>query len=176
VTLRTLTDQPTGTQTQPSKPKRPPTRGSWRKGAGSPNPGGRPRSAYALSTAIREHVDPVELLQIALRIARTAPSEQTRLSALQWLRDSGFVRPPERHELSVGPRAADEDDELALEGLSIDQLRELADLDRRRAAILALPAGPVPDVDSDNPKRSHELVGTVASDVLLQDRASAELP
>ena len=117
----------------PRRQRRAPTRGSWRKGE-SGNPGGRPRSAFALTTYIRETVDPAELVTIALTIARTAPQESVKLQALQWLRDSGFVRPAERHEVVAG--LADDDAE-DYTGLSLEQLAELETNEQRRAEIFA---------------------------------------
>lgn len=78
-------------------PKKPPTPASWRPGQ-SGNPRGRPRKGNALAEAVRSRVEPDELIAIALDLARSGESESTRLQALAWLRDSGYVKPAERHE------------------------------------------------------------------------------
>lgn len=72
----------------------------WKPGE-SGNPKGRPRKGNALSEAIRWKCDPNELVDIALTIARTSKLESIRLQALQWLRDSGYTRPEQRHALDV---------------------------------------------------------------------------
>ena len=85
--------------TEEQGPERP--RGHrWPPGV-SGNPNGRPRKGDALSEAIRRRCEPDELVDIALKIARSAKQESIRLQALQWLRDSGFTKPAERHELAV---------------------------------------------------------------------------
>lgn len=117
---------------QPTK-QRPPTQGSWKPGQ-SGNPKGRPPTGHALITAIREKCDPAELVDIALTLARSG-AESTKLGALNWLRDSGFARPAEKHELAVSQLDGDQDEDLSM--LSTVQLRELAELESKRAAILA---------------------------------------
>lgn len=46
------------------------------------NPKGRPRTGTAFAEAVREHVDPQELIRIAIAIARGEPAVRD----LQWLR------------------------------------------------------------------------------------------
>lgn len=46
----------------------------WQRGAPSPNPKGRPKTGTAFAEAVREHVDPLELIRLALEIARGEPS------------------------------------------------------------------------------------------------------
>lgn len=46
---------------------------AWKKGIPSPNPAGRPRKGTAMAERMREQVDPDELIQIALSIARGEP-------------------------------------------------------------------------------------------------------
>ncbi len=67
----------------------------WIKGGSSPNPGGRPKNAFALSNLIRERVDPQELVEVALSIARDSEvDEKIRLQALAFLADRGWIKPP----------------------------------------------------------------------------------
>lgn len=112
----------------------------WRPGQ-SGNPRGRPRKGSALTDAIQAKVDTAELVDIALQLARSGEAESTRLQALAWLRDSGYTRPAEKHEHVVG--ASDDDLDEDLDGLTIDQLRELHDaeleFEDRRRAIVARP-------------------------------------
>lgn len=114
--------------------KRPPTPGSWRPGV-SGNPKGRPRKGNALTESIQAGCDPDELREIALKLARSAENESTQIAALNWLRDSGYTRPAEKHE--IGPAGSMDDDDDALAELLTDaQLDQLDELDRRRAEIL----------------------------------------
>lgn len=124
----------------------------WKPGQ-SGNPRGAPRKGNALAQAIRWKADPNELVDIALDLARNGEAESTRMQALTWLRDSGYLRPAERHELIARTDRGDlDDDDLALDGLSLDQLLALqaarAAFDTARARILdgaidvpALPSG-----------------------------------
>lgn len=119
-------------QSQPSRTRKPPTPGSWKPGA-SGNPKGRPRRGDALAEAIRSKCDPEELASIAMTIAREGASEGVRIQAMQFLADRGYVRPEQRHELVVGTM----EDEPDLSHLTVDQLRQLTELEDQRAAILA---------------------------------------
>jgi hypothetical protein len=105
----------------------------WRPGE-SGNPKGRPPKGSALTDAIRAKVDPDELVEIALHLARNGEVESTWLGALNWLRDSGYTRPAEKHEIAMG--AADDVVDEDLSALSVEQLR---DLESKRAAIFARP-------------------------------------
>jgi hypothetical protein len=68
----------------------------------SGNPGGRPKGATALSDAIREKVDPAELIEIALGIARDGDAdEKVRMTALNFLAERGWVKPPSLHAKRV---------------------------------------------------------------------------
>lgn len=68
----------------------------------SGNPNGRPRKLEALADAVRRRADVDELADIAIAIARNKKlAASVRLQALQWLRDSAYARPAERHELAV---------------------------------------------------------------------------
>lgn len=122
-----------------SRPKRPPTPASWKPGQ-SGNPKGRPRKGTALAEAVRAGSDPAELVDIALDLARHGEAESSRLQALAWLRDSGYVRPAERHE--IGPVGSSEaaDDAVDYDALPAETLRELHAAERAheaaRAAIL----------------------------------------
>ncbi len=94
------------------KPRRP----SPLRGRPSNNPRGRPRSGLALAERVRKRVDLDELVDIALSIARgepitidfikgddgkmksiavpaIVPSVRDRLTALTWIRDTGFCKP-----------------------------------------------------------------------------------
>lgn len=93
---------------------------------------------------MRADADPREMVSRALEIMR-GDDDARALTALQWLRDSGYTKPAERTEIALG--TADDDGE-DLSGLSIEQLRELDAAahayDAARATILALPTGVVP--------------------------------
>ena len=122
---------------QHRQPQKPPTPSSWKPGT-SGNPRGRPPKGSALTDAIRAKVDPTELVDIALELARNGEAESTRLGALNWLRDSGYTRPAEKHEIATVAADDDGDDDLDL--LTVEQLRELqaatnAFEDRRRAIV-----------------------------------------
>jgi hypothetical protein len=114
-----------------------PTPASWRPGQ-SGNPKGRPRKGSALTDAIRAKVDPTELIEIALKLARDGEAESTRLQALAWLRDSGYLKPAERHEHGVAG-TFDEDDDEDLSLYTVEQLEQLAaaahEFERRRGEI-----------------------------------------
>lgn len=60
----------------------------WQRGMPSPNPKGRPKTGTAFAEAVREHVDPVELIRIALAIARGEP----RVRDLVYLRQVAEAR------------------------------------------------------------------------------------
>lgn len=123
-------DQPAG----PAERKRPPTPGSWRPGI-SGNPKGRPRKGNALTESIQAGVDPDELRDIALQLARNGATESTRIAALNWLRDSGYTRPAERHE--VGPPGSTETDEdQRIARLPVDRLRRYLELEQEQDALL----------------------------------------
>lgn len=129
------------------QPRKTPTPGSWRAGT-SGNPRGRPPKGSALTDAIRAKCNPAELVDIALALARNGEAESTRLQALAWLRDSGYTRPAERHEIAQGSAEDDGDEDLG--ALSVDQLRalhaaELEHEDRRRVIF----AGPLALTDGD---------------------------
>lgn len=155
---------------EPEQPKRGPHR--WKPGQ-SGNPKGRPRRGHALSEAVRAGADPAELVTIALDLARAADSEATRIAALTWLRDSGYQRPAERHEIAA---VAADDDDLDLSALTVDQLRELADLERRRDAILAA-ADPVVSTGGiiDIAEEPRALAAPRSTAPLATDRDSAGL-
>lgn len=113
--------------------KRPPTPASWKPGQ-SGNVRGRPRKGNALTESIQAGCDPDELRDIALNLARNGETESTRIAALNWLRDSGYTRPAEKHE--VGPPGSTDADDGLPDDLTIDELRELARLDEQRAKVL----------------------------------------
>lgn len=76
------------------------TPGSWRPGQ-SGNPTGRRPNALALAERIREKVDPGELIDIALALAREGQAESTRMAALAWLSDRGWSKPATQSEHKV---------------------------------------------------------------------------
>ena len=165
---------------QPQPPRRAPTPGSWRPGQ-SGNPRGRPRKGSALTDAIRSKVDPHELVDIALDLARNGETESTKVQALHWLRDSGYTRPAERHE--IAPGAIDDDGE-DLSHLSIDTLRALDELEQRyedeRRAFIARPVRALPTdaghVPTGHCQISDENALDVASERSKPDRDLARLP
>jgi hypothetical protein len=124
------------------KPKKAPTPASWKPGT-SGNPLGRPRKGTALTESIRAGCDPNELRDIALRLARDGKSESTQIAALNWLRDSGFTRPAEKHE--IGPPGSSEQEDGLPDGLTLDELRELTRLDEQRAGIIGAASQRVSD-------------------------------
>jgi hypothetical protein len=175
---------------QPRRARRPPTPASWVKGQ-SGNPRGRPRRGDALAEAIRERVEPDRLIDVALAIidSEAAPAS-VKLQAAQFLAERGYSRPAERTELAVGPFASDDDDDPRLARLSVAQLRQLAEVERRREQILSkadddgapLPlsspstdAGPTPAVELEDPERSRDLADPVANPRLLQPRDPEDL-
>ncbi len=115
------------------KPKRPPTAGSWKPGQ-SGNPRGRAGRGTSLIDSIRRGVDADEMRDLALELARHGESESVRLAALAWLRDSGFVKPSERHE--HGAAGAFEDGDDGLDALTDEELDELERITAERDAVL----------------------------------------
>lgn len=116
-------------------PKRAPSPASWKPGQ-SGNPKGRPRKGDALSEAIREHVNPTELIEVARGIMEDEDANQSvRLQAAQFLAERGYRRPVEQHE--HGPiGASDDDGDADLEGLTPDELREIVEIGERQDAIM----------------------------------------
>lgn len=143
------------------------------------NPHGRPRAATSFAEAVRERVDPDELIDLALAIARGEPlvvdlnylrdkakavatgaplpeisgvevkwpSPSDRMAALTFLRDSGFQKPAQVHE--IGPSretlrdyATMSDDDLA----KLEALLDAPALPAESGEVEVLPAGtPVPE-------------------------------
>ncbi len=143
--------------------KKPATPASWAPGR-SGNPKGRPPKGSALTDAIRDKVDPVELIDIALELARSGEAESTRLGALAWLRDSGYTRPAEKHEHAMSTPEQDDD---GLESLTDAELDELARVTSERDAILgrgrqrALPDGGLANHYSGGHSSSETVVDAV---------------
>jgi hypothetical protein len=79
---------------------------AWRKGQ-SGNPGGRPKGGNGLAEVIRKKLDPEVVFQKLWDIAENAPSEQTRLRALELLMERGWKKPAQVVE--VGPTDPFED-------------------------------------------------------------------
>ena len=128
---------------------------------------GRPRSATSFAEAVRERVDPDELIDLALAIARGEPlvvdlnylrdkakaiaagtplpeisgvevkwpSPSDRMSALAFLRDSGFQKPAQVHE--IGPARETLRDYAKMSDEELAKLEELLE-----SAPAALPGGP----------------------------------
>ena len=112
------------------QPKRQATNGSWRPGT-SGNPAGRPRSGNALAEAVRARVNTAQLqVDLALELVTHGKTEQTRLAALTWLRDTGYNKPAERHEV-VGVVASAQLDAAARARRAVDGCAARADLRRR---------------------------------------------
>lgn len=69
-------------------------KGRFVKGQPTANPKGRPRTGHALAEAIRSCVDPLELAEIAIGIARATENEpKYRLTAVKFLADHGWSKP-----------------------------------------------------------------------------------
>ena len=82
----------------------------WVKGCPSPNPKGRPRTGLSLAEAVRRQTDPDEVAQLAIDIIRGKAIRVTRdgvptgewivprmsdvTKVLDWLRDTGYIKPP----------------------------------------------------------------------------------
>lgn len=98
----------------------------WPPGV-SGNPKGGKRKGTALAEAVRRGADPEELVALALKIARHDRNTGYRLQALAWLRDAGYQRPAERHEV-LAITATPLDAQRYLDALSTAALRELADV------------------------------------------------
>jgi hypothetical protein len=109
---------------------------SWKAGQRG-NPKGRPRRGDALAEAIRAQVSPDELIAVARAVIADAKAPASvKLQGATFLAERGYARPVERHELLVD-RIADDDEDAALDGLTLEQLDELEKLELRRIAILA---------------------------------------
>lgn len=110
----------------------------WAPGQ-SGNPKGRPRKGNALVDLIQARDPTPIMVEKAMHLLEWSKSEQVQIECLRWLRDSGYNKPAERHEVSAV--VADEDDDPSLDGLDASQLRELMDLElaheERRRALLA---------------------------------------
>jgi glycine/D-amino acid oxidase-like deaminating enzyme len=118
-----------------SRPRKPPTPGSWKPGQ-SGNPKGRPRAGNALAEVIRTEIDPRAIVAVAVSVIRDEKSAAAvKLQAAQFLADRGYVRPEQRHELVVGT-GSDEDD-VDLSRLTLPELERLEQLEAERVAILA---------------------------------------
>ncbi len=118
--------------------KRPGAPHRWAPGQ-SGNPKGRPRKGNALVDLIQAR-DPTSIMvEKALHLLEWSKSEQVQIECLRWLRDSGYNKPAERHE--VAAVGADDDADEDLDGLDASQLRELMDLENAhenaRRALLA---------------------------------------
>lgn len=89
----------------------------------SGNPRGRP--PLALSERIREKVDPDELIQIALELARDENAfSRDRMAAVSFLAERGWVKPPQTLAVAHVPAFPSYD----YNALSTDELRTLEGL------------------------------------------------
>jgi hypothetical protein len=99
----------------------------------SGNPKGRPPSTNALAVHIRRNVEPAELVQIAIGIAKDVDAaRKDRISALKFLADYGWSKPKVEVDMTTGKP-------IDLSKLTDTQLEALA------AAVLAAPS----DEDGD---------------------------
>lgn len=105
--------------------------GRWASGA-SGNPRGRPRRGDSLAECLREKIPNEQIVEKATALL-ASKNESTVLQALQFVAQYSGHKPPERHEVRAG--SIDEPEDLSM--LTNEQLAELADLEQRRASILA---------------------------------------
>ena len=111
----------------------------WKPGQ-SGNRAGRPKGFAGVSRRIMQETrDGDELVEWALSVWRDSSRPYAeRAAAHGWLSDRGLGRPVQTTELhaTLAP-GVPEDDEPDLSHLSVEQLRELAELERRRDELLA---------------------------------------
>lgn len=117
-----------------------PRRGNPAMVAGGPslNPAGRPRRGQSLAEAVRAAVDPVEIAEMLLKIARdTEETTANRLQALNALTNRGWGAPAQSLDLNVSRGG----DDLAERWATLTPAQRRAELDRLQFGTLALPAG-----------------------------------
>lgn len=142
-------------------------RGRVLAGSKGANPKGRPRTGTSFAEAVREHVDPIELIRIAMAIARGEPAvcdltylrnkaealakrlpipeitgvevkwptQAERLSALTFLRDSGYQRPAQTVEIGQAAKPA-----VDYSALSDAELASLESLHAKAAGMAIIDA------------------------------------
>jgi hypothetical protein len=76
--------------------------GRFVAGAGSPNPGGRPKAAIAVQAAARLHAETAIAALATIAADPRAPAH-SRVSAATALQDRGYGRPAQSVEVSRGP-------------------------------------------------------------------------
>lgn len=110
------------------------------KGARSVNAAGRSRGFAGVAKQIMTHMrDGDELIEYALNVFRDPVADpRDRQWAHGWLSDRALGKPLQSMDLTAQliasePAQADED----LSGLSIEQMRELLELENKRDALLA---------------------------------------
>lgn len=109
-------------------PRRTPNAGSWKPGT-SGNPNGRPRSGLAFAEAVRERIDPHQVLDLVARHLEDedVPIAQRLATVLPYLH-AGFVKPPTTTDVNVSTGAAAE--AARLDAIPIEERRRLlADLE-----------------------------------------------
>lgn len=99
-----------------------PTKGSWKPGQ-SGNPKGRAPSTLALSEYIRANIEPREIAEIAIGIARRGSAEdKDRLAATKFLAEHGWSKPVVQLEVESTVVPLD----LSGLGLTVEQIDQLA--------------------------------------------------
>jgi hypothetical protein len=143
---------------------------SWKPGCPSPNPGGRSRSSFRASEAVRELVEPEEWIAFELAIARDPNQTPDRRSAA-WhaLIDRGFTRAPSLLEASVTTGASQPGPDLS--NLSDDEFeRILAMAEGRAPAVLGAGDGSeARALDDATPRSETDSDATVTSEAPLHD-------
>jgi hypothetical protein len=145
----------------------------------------------AFVDAVRRKVDPDQVIdRVAGVLADPAAKPKDVIAAATFLRQSGFLAPPDRVEVSRGTADPDASEAATrvLRGLDVDEMRQLRDLlergDRRAEHALELPAavandylapGGLPGGVIDIPEESPMLAPTVKNEGFLQSSDSEEL-
>lgn len=102
----------------------------------SGNPAGRPKGFRGVARMIAEATrDGAELVEFALEVLRLTDAKVSdRLAAHAWLSDRFLGKPLQQMEL--GPPGSMDEHAARTDHLSVEQLRELVEMDRRRRELL----------------------------------------